>query len=593
MPEAIFIEWENFARYGFNKSHAADYGIIAVQTAYLKSHYTTEYMTALLSASKNDTDKVAHYVADCRDLGIEVLSPDVNSSGWDFTIEDRPDNVSVIRFGLGAVKNVGLAPVQIILDARKEDGPFSDINDFTRRVDLRQVGKRALESLVRVGALDRFGERRALLDALDQITAISASQFKAAECGQLSIFGLDESFTEEIELPQVVSVDAREKLEWEKELMGLYVSAHPMTTYNDVLRKKVTSYSSQLAQMKSKAKVTVGGMVTRFRRHQTKNGKEMGFVTIEDMQGVIDLVVFPGPWNKYRDLIQNDRVLIIEGKIDDQNSDPKIIVDVISEISTDELSAAFDGAQENNNQTSLDFSEFDLGYDMSIGPSSEMTEGFQEEIELDDDAIPLSEELIDEEQQPVEKIRESVQSYQTESIEDDDDMPPPPDFSDDWFNSLATETPTKQSPLDVQPVEKPVEKVAKTVSVPVVEPSSGVSVKVVPEIKNKPVSLPVVLPPFDPFRREDDKDKQEMRMITVVLRSTKDVNHGVRCMKRVVGLLRSYPGKDKFGVMLFDGVHRVQLEFPNDNTGYSPDLIRKLQNLVGEENVSFKTILVH
>ena len=184
----IFDDWEEFARYGFNKSHAADYGIIAVQTGYLKCHYPEEYMTALLSVSQNDTDKVALYVADCRRMGIDVKPPSVNISGWDFTIEDRPEGKSAIRFGLGAVKNVGHGPVDAILEGR-DDQPFSDINDFGRRVDLRSVGKRALECLIKVGAMDTFGPRSAMLSMLDQILSISASHFRASDAGQMSMFG--------------------------------------------------------------------------------------------------------------------------------------------------------------------------------------------------------------------------------------------------------------------------------------------------------------------------------------------------------------------------------------------------------------------
>jgi DNA polymerase-3 subunit alpha len=147
--EAIFSDWEEFARYGFNKSHAADYGVISVQTAYLKSHYPVEYMTAVLSAKKHETDRVVVAVVDCRRMGIPVEPPDVNTSAWDFSIEDRAEGVSAIRFGLGAIKNVGQGPVVAILKGR-QDGPFNDLNDFARRVDLRQVGKRP-ESLVKVG----------------------------------------------------------------------------------------------------------------------------------------------------------------------------------------------------------------------------------------------------------------------------------------------------------------------------------------------------------------------------------------------------------------------------------------------------------
>ncbi|MFU8772612.1 MAG: DNA polymerase III subunit alpha, partial [Anaerolineales bacterium] len=204
---AIFEEWEEFARYGFNKAHAADYGILAVQTAYLKAHYPVEYMTALLTINQNDTEKVALYVADCRRMGIAVEPPDINISEWNFSIEDRQvteggeSKEAVIRFGLCAVKNVGHAPVKAILEARQER-PFVDVNDFAHRVDLRQVGKRPLESLVRVGALDRFGPRPALLHALDRIISVSASHFRAREAGQMSLFGSQNNLIEEITLEQ-------------------------------------------------------------------------------------------------------------------------------------------------------------------------------------------------------------------------------------------------------------------------------------------------------------------------------------------------------------------------------------------------------
>ncbi len=227
---AIFDDWEEFARYGFNKSHAVDYGVIAVQTGYLKVHYPVEYMTALLSVTKNDTAKVAFYVADCRRMGIAVEPPDVNASVWDFGIEDCSDGTAVIRFGLGAVKNVGYGPVDAILKARA-DGHFKDLNDFARRVDLRQVGKRALESLVKVGALDGFGARTALLESLDRILAVSGSHFRAVESGQMSLFGAHTGVVEEITLPPVsMDISRREVLNWERELIGLYVSDHPLSS---------------------------------------------------------------------------------------------------------------------------------------------------------------------------------------------------------------------------------------------------------------------------------------------------------------------------------------------------------------------------
>ncbi len=225
---SIFDDWEEFARYRFNKSHAVDYGVIAVQTAYLKLHYPVEYMTALLSVNKNDTAKVALYVADCRRMGLKVEPPDVNNSDWDFSIEDRPGEQAVIRFGLGAIKNVGQAPVDAILKGRAER-VFKDLNDFTRRVDLRLVSKRVLECLIKVGALDSFGSRTALLETMDRILSVSSSHYRALKSGQMSLFGVHTGVEEDISLPKIVGItNRREVLNWERELIGLYVSDHPL-----------------------------------------------------------------------------------------------------------------------------------------------------------------------------------------------------------------------------------------------------------------------------------------------------------------------------------------------------------------------------
>jgi DNA polymerase-3 subunit alpha len=328
--EAIFEDWEEFARYGFNKSHAADYGIIAVQTGYLKCHYPEEYMTALLSVWQNDNAKVAVYVADCRRMGIDVQPPSVNISGWDFTIEDRPGGKVAIRFGLGAVKNVGHAPVDAILDARDEQ-PFIDINDFARRVDLRSVGKRPLECLIKVGALDEFGSRSAMLAVLDQILSISASHFRASDMGQMSMFGKATGISDEIVLPiDILETNRREVLEWERELIGLYVSDHPLSPVMDALAQVVTHFSAQLSEAAPGEKVRVAGMVTRVRPHTTKTGKNMGFVTLEDVQGNIELVVFPRTWEQYWQTLEVDSVVLVDGKVDAQSGDPKVLVDTVT-----------------------------------------------------------------------------------------------------------------------------------------------------------------------------------------------------------------------------------------------------------------------
>ncbi len=266
--EQIFDDWEEFARYGFNKSHAADYGVIAVQTGYLKYNYPVEYMTALLSAWKNDSDKVATYVADCRAMGIEVLPPDVNTSGYDFTIEDYNDRPSAIRFGLGAIKNVGQNPVDLIMAASKE-GPFTDLTDFAKRVDLRQVGKRPMECLIKVGGwIVRLPPGPVAGTGTDH--GREHQRIPGKGMRTMSFFEACEAMSDEIILPEPAYTNQREELDWERELLGLYVSNHPLRPYQDYLTKRVTHFSHQLAEVSDKCKVRVAGMVDRFRQHTTK-----------------------------------------------------------------------------------------------------------------------------------------------------------------------------------------------------------------------------------------------------------------------------------------------------------------------------------
>lgn len=340
--EGIFADWEEFARYGFNKSHAADYGVISVQTAYLKGHYPVEYMTAVLSASRDDTDKVALYVEDCKAMGIAVLPPDVNSSQVDFSIEDEIKNgkqkvesrqsairpsPSAIRFGMAAIKNVGEGAVQVILDARASGGPFTSLDDFCQRTDLRAVGKRALECLIKVGAFDQFGDRGQMLEGLDQIVNASAAHFRALEAGQLTLFGGGGGFSG-VQLPKVkVIVTQREQLKWEKELIGLYVSAHPLQPVMEQLGGIITHFSGGLTADDNGKPVTMAGVVTHLRTHTTKKGDPMGFVTVEDVQGSLDLVIFPKTWREVSRWLAAEQIVVIYGKVDAAGGAPKILVD--------------------------------------------------------------------------------------------------------------------------------------------------------------------------------------------------------------------------------------------------------------------------
>ncbi|MFN8385840.1 MAG: DNA polymerase III subunit alpha [Anaerolineales bacterium] len=276
VAESIYSDWEEFARYGFNKSHAADYGVIAVQTAYLKANYPTEYMTALLSASAGQTEKVAFYISDAKSMGVPVLPIDINASGWDFEIENTKEKPS-IRFELGAVENVGQGAVELILKERDKTGRSKTSTNLRGVFRLRAVGKRALECLIKVGSMDAFGNRAALLASLDRIVAISNAHFRAADAGQMSLFGTTTGVVEEITLPEVNNVDKREMLNWERELIGLYISDHPLTPYQKTFAQIVSYFSGQLSEASHEEKVRVAGLVTNVRPYMTKTNKPMGF----------------------------------------------------------------------------------------------------------------------------------------------------------------------------------------------------------------------------------------------------------------------------------------------------------------------------
>ena len=219
--------------------------------------------------------------------------------------------------------------MELPVQARLKGGPFKDLNDLSARVDLRAVGKRALESLVKVGALDKFGSRAAMLEALDRVVAVSSSHFRAAEAGQMSLFGTATGVTENITLPLVPDADRRETLGWERELIGMYMSEHPLTPYMNEIRRLVTHFSSNLGEAEHEEKTRVAGMVSGIRPYQTKTGKMMAWVTLEDLTGVIELVLFPRTWEKYQFALEVGGVIVAEGKVDAQSNPSKVLVDNI------------------------------------------------------------------------------------------------------------------------------------------------------------------------------------------------------------------------------------------------------------------------
>jgi DNA polymerase-3 subunit alpha len=335
--ETIFDDLEAFARYGFPKGHAADYAVITCQTAYLKAHYPVEYMTALMTVERHNTDKIGLLVAECRKMEIEVLPPNVNASDIDFSIEQQDDEKQAIRFGLGAIKNVGEGPVYALLEARQKGGPFRDLDDFCRRVDLRQINRRALESLIKAGALRPFGTRSQLLAAAEHIMGHSTSIHKAKDVGQMSLFGAATGLSFSAEeailgaLPEIPEVPRKELLGWEKDLVGTYISEHPLQAIIIDLQDIVTHFSGDLDDSLNGQTVTLAGMVNYIRPHTTRKGAPMAFVGLEDLQGLIEVIVFPRTWKETQDTWELDKVVIVRGKVDGKGREPKILCDSVTD----------------------------------------------------------------------------------------------------------------------------------------------------------------------------------------------------------------------------------------------------------------------
>lgn len=544
---AIFDDWEEFARYGFNKAHAADYGVIAVQTAYLKAHYPVEYMTALLSVSASETEKVALYVADARRMGIAVEPPDINISGWDFTIEDDPaSGKSKIRFGLGAVKNVGHGPVDAILKGRGKQ-PFVDLNDFARRVDLRQVGRRALESLIRVGAFDRFAARGALLEAIENLMATSAAHFRAVENGQLTLFGAHTGVSECIALPKAVrEVSKKEMLNWEKELIGLYVSDHPLNPVMEVLSQAVTHYSAQLGEASPQEKVRVAGLITRIRPHQTKSGKAMAFVTLEDIQGSIELVIFANTWQKVKSSIELERIILVEGKPAGDPGEAKVLVDQV-----------FTDLQVVTPLTGKTSAPAGLRTASSKTRTPDKTIGAK---------MPPQEP-------PVIEPSDQLQLP-------DEEIPVPQDDPAVWQEEPFV--PSIDSPVTAQALdmseEAPLADEEKETPVPPLGEQSG-------QIGEARAAY--LLPPGI------EKEDKEIKMLTVILRQGEDKSRDLIRFRRIYGTLVSYPGEDRFCFQVFDKGRGYLIEFPNETTHVCAELLQRLQDFVGKENCRVEKLPIH
>jgi DNA polymerase III subunit alpha len=315
----LFELMAKFAAYGFNKSHAVAYGLIAYQTAYLKNYYPAAFFAALLSTELSNKDKVTQYITDAKEYDIQVLPPDVNESLWLFNVVDGN-----IRFGMGAVKNVGEGAVEELVRERTENGPFKGFIDFCERVNLKLVNKRVIESLIKVGAFDDCEtlNRRTLLENMELIIAYAQKKQEERELGQVSLFdmggGQGEAESRELlDLRDTEDFDSNEKLAYEKELMGIYVSGHPLDRYADVLRQLSSSSLTAIHEVLGEGKrdYTLGGVIREQKVILTKKGDKMAFLTLEDLSGTIECLVFPKVYAEYQELLGTDEPLIMTGQV--------------------------------------------------------------------------------------------------------------------------------------------------------------------------------------------------------------------------------------------------------------------------------------
>ncbi|MEK7167841.1 MAG: DNA polymerase III subunit alpha, partial [Patescibacteria group bacterium] len=330
-----------FASYGFNRSHAACYALIAYQTAFLKANYPAEFMAALLTSDQQNSDRIAIEVDECRQMGIEVMPPDINESYSTFTVvaESLESGKPRIRFGLLAVKGLGENVVKEIIKERKQNSEFNDLADFLSRVKTKDLNKRSLDAMIKSGCLDSLGERNQLLTHMDSLLSFVQEINKNTDNGQDSLFGAQGN-APSLKLSSTEPLAKRQKLTWEKEYLGLYVSEHPLSEFGEALSKKVISCGA-LKQCAPGSEVRVAGVVTNVKRIQTKKGDTMAFAKIEDDSGSVEILVFARTLEQNPHLWLADNIIACSGKISDKDEEVKILCDCAAVLNMDNIEEIF------------------------------------------------------------------------------------------------------------------------------------------------------------------------------------------------------------------------------------------------------------
>lgn len=345
-----------FARYGFNRAHAACYAMIAYQTAYLKANYPTEFMAALLTSNQDNLDRITIEIEECKKMGIEVMPPDINESYSTFTVvaESIKSGNPRIRFGLNAIKNVGSAIVKAIIKERKENGTFQSLPDFLHRSHSKDLNKKSLESLIKSGTLDSLGERGEMLGNIERLLNYNKSARQAVNNQQINLFGLTETGTPPLRLDAADNIPEKIKLAWEKELLGLYISSHPLRSISDYL-KKFAIIPCQQAKNHLDKNISMVGVISKIKKIITKNAEAMLFVIIEDYTGNIEVLIFPKLLKTTNAIWQEGNIILIKGRVNDKDGEAKLLADEVRELNIDNIKANMPTSQidSSNQQTSL------------------------------------------------------------------------------------------------------------------------------------------------------------------------------------------------------------------------------------------------
>jgi DNA polymerase-3 subunit alpha len=620
VAEKIWSDIEFFARYGFNKSHAAIYASITCQTAYLKGKYPLEYFCALLSVESGNTEKITGLIGDAKQHGIKILPPSVNASMQDFTIEDaltkttdagrqttaspssvvvRPSSSPAIRFGLMAIKGVGSGPVEAIIEARAKGNSFRSLDDFCRRVDMTSMNKRALDSLIKVGAFDDFGTRPQLLAVVDQMIGNAVTARRAAERGQSMLFGgFDTAIeTELITLPKnVKDIPRKQLLQEEKDLIGTYVSEHPLQASLDALQQQVTHNSSQLGPADNGQKVLMAGVISFIRPHTTKAGKAMAFGEMEDLYGRIELTIFPRTWDEYQGLLLKDKVVLIAGKAEvPEGGAAKILVERVSD--------TFEVARSADADATKTYYRADDRWDNtgSAGVSEDAIQAFyamdREQASIADvqTSSVMRQVSAPNSQSPISNLQ-SLESLDDVSFVDDGEGAPLPAEgsieADPAFAKPANADPSAFDDVsfnddgddgEAVTLSEPIEQVVQ-----VTLANANVFAGSAALVSQPPIATSQSHPSsINPHPRAQDLPLIATREpLVVVMHRNGDSKSDVAKLEAVLQTLRKYEGEQPFVIALRNGGGKdMNIDFPNDTTRDCAELRAELTALLGAKCV--------